>query len=64
MVRVGIGVEGPHGESRIPVYDSESGGRTVVTIYPFAISLGPYKFEPSIAVTSGDIGEIYRRLRP
>jgi len=63
MVRVGIGVESPYGEYTVPLYDSGSGGRTVLTVNPIGVTLGDYTLEPSIAVTTGDIERIYRRLR-
>ena len=64
MVKVGIGVESPYGEYTLPFYDSGSEGRTILTCNPVAVSLGDYTLEASIAVTTGDIEGIYRRLFP
>ena len=74
-MKFGIGVDGPIGEFKIPLYTNNGEERSLLTIDPIAIRLGRYSFEPSVSLTPGDImtvargvgsliENIYRRLRP
>ena len=57
-----MGLETQYGEFNVPIYNSQN-GRSVLTLNPIALNLGDYRVEPSISITTGDLKNVYRRLK-